>query len=553
MAFSPVIMTGFEMGRRPVGTYITRTVDGTNDVQGTVAHTGSYAYHLNLGTDGNDNYVQFENEEYSNHEIFYYGLAFRIDDASGVKTSHIKIVMSSGDDVELDTSDNGDGTFSFDLRVDGTVEAEGVESCSYGSFCHIQVKVIEGENGRVMVKMNGVLDIDHVITVGTGQQYFQVHSVYDYDTYFDDLVIGTDDFPGQVRVVAILPDGDVSNEWDLSSGTDVYDVINTVPPDGEYVYTSVDGEQFKVSFGDLVPPSDWFKYICFWAYGEKDEADDSLKIMFENFDDGYSSTITVAGTTGTSYAFDIVGEDDYVDRFEPDDLDVTVESVLGESGTVNVHQFVAEIGYVPEESKPTLHDWEFAHAGYVVTSWVTLGLLDVPKYFAKIKAFVEYANDNAVLKVDFRTDPDSDWTNAGTITSDDDTQELSLTVNDEYTTGKRIQFRFRWETSVYDRSVNMNAWLLESIPSIPQKRSYTAQVRLEDDHITLFGEREYQSVSAAYQALKDMVDSAEPVVMTSQIETYNNKEVKLTGLSANPIVDYQNKEVMVATLTFLET
>lgn len=217
-----------------------------------------------------------------------------------------------------------------------------------------------------------------------------------------------------------------------------------------------------------------------------------------------------------------------------------------------VAQAVVEVAYRDSLNVLEYSGWEHSHAGYLITPWVTLNLLDVNKYFKSVKHFVENATSTIYISVDYRTDPDSSWTNVGTVTTVP-SEENTLKSTD-YVTGKRIQFRYRFYTDDANTTVDLNSWLLESIPSIPQKHSYTAQVRLEDDHITLFGSRQYQTISAAYNALKSMVDQAAPVTLGSNIsDIYDGQEVKLTGVSSNPLVDYNGKQVNVATLTFIDT
>jgi hypothetical protein len=89
--------------------------------------------------------------------------------------------------------------------------------------------------------------------------------------------------------------------------------------------------------------------------------------------------------------------------------------------------------------------YPFRWGGWLETSWITLNLYDVEKFFYSVSVAIEDYNDDIPVYIDYKTDDDSSWTPISTATTSwDDEVEIST---DYSISGKRIKLRIRIEHS----------------------------------------------------------------------------------------------------------
>lgn len=85
------------------------------------------------------------------------------------------------------------------------------------------------------------------------------------------------DFPPDVRVTGLLPDGDLTpEEWTHSTGTASAALIDENPPNGDtdYIESDVEGEITRVSFADLTDTTHTVLGVQTSVYARKDDAGD---------------------------------------------------------------------------------------------------------------------------------------------------------------------------------------------------------------------------------------------------------------------------------------
>ena len=103
------------------------------------------------------------------------------------------------------------------LRVDGAVRASGTGTCGFNTTGLLLQTPTVNAHGVANPVVNG--------------------NTYIKDLYiFDQSGSNTNDFAGDCTFVFVVPDGDVTTQWDLSSGSVSFSLVNEVPPDGDTSY-----------------------------------------------------------------------------------------------------------------------------------------------------------------------------------------------------------------------------------------------------------------------------------------------------------------------------
>jgi hypothetical protein len=111
---------------------------------------------------------------------------------------------------------------------------------------HIEIYVlIANENGRAVVKLNGVTDIDYTGDIqesATSNQMDRIRFGYcGYLTsiYVDDIIVDDATFPGDTRIQKITVNGTgTTTDWSPSAGAN-YECVDEIPADDtDYVYTN---------------------------------------------------------------------------------------------------------------------------------------------------------------------------------------------------------------------------------------------------------------------------------------------------------------------------
>ena len=171
-----------------------------------------------------------------------------------------------------------------------TVLATSANSLLINTYYYIEFKVyIHDAAGSAEIKVNGiswasVAGADTKNTVNAYANQVQIGagggvgsaSIGDYDDLYvcDNAGVVNNDYLGDVRVQAILPDGAGGNtEWDPSAGAN-WQCVDEVPPneDVDYVYTSVAGERDSYTFVNLIPVAGSINAVVIYPRSRKDDA-----------------------------------------------------------------------------------------------------------------------------------------------------------------------------------------------------------------------------------------------------------------------------------------
>lgn len=200
-------------------------------------------------------YIQLTDIPPSNGEYSIFALS----DSSGVRDINIRLINGNGSLIAY-----RDAAFMGSLTG-----FEGNDRLVAGTTYLIEVKLtLRASDGDMEVRIDGdtVLNLigdSDVISLATHMVFGHTilsPALVDTDGIFTkDLVIWDDqgsvnnNFIGDHSISTRLPDADtVQEDWTLTSGTDSFDLVNNIPPDGatNYLSTSVNTDRTDLDIAD---------------------------------------------------------------------------------------------------------------------------------------------------------------------------------------------------------------------------------------------------------------------------------------------------------------
>ena len=175
------------------------------------------------------------------------------------------------------------------ITRDGTVLATSTKTIASNVYYYfeLQVTIDDAPNGQAEAKVNGVtwasvVNGDTKNTANASANQFQIGGagiawVFQYydDCYcLNDAGAHNNDFLGDIRVEAIMPEGaGATTDWDPSAG-DNWECVDEIPPndDTNYVSTATATEVDTYEFGDVTPTTGAVFAVVTYMYARKDDA-----------------------------------------------------------------------------------------------------------------------------------------------------------------------------------------------------------------------------------------------------------------------------------------
>lgn len=266
MYTTPLFGTGFEMGVVPLAAseYNLATISST------YVKTGVYSLRIeDLG------HARFAVPD--TPTSLYVSVWCRPDSTTVYKAIRAHIETGHLVEVRRETGD------TWDIYVDGSLEASGSIVTSDSTWQHIQVYFDIANSGEVTVKVDGVEDAtfsgDTMPGATGGIEYISafVESAGAGTAllWIDDLSFGTGDWGGDIRFDAIVPDADDSVEWTPSTG-DNYTTVDEIPAsDSDYVSAGSPSLKDKYTLGNWPSTNKTPHMVTEWVRVWKAAADGS--------------------------------------------------------------------------------------------------------------------------------------------------------------------------------------------------------------------------------------------------------------------------------------
>lgn len=293
MSATYIYGTGFETGDYPV---LTSDVSNTDRVHVTTTKkTGTYGLRLH---DATNPWMRFEITG-SKTELYIGVWVHPSSVYNDNDRCSIHIYLTDGKTIKLIF--NGASGHQWDAYVNGGLVASGT-IVMQNQWTNIQLHVkVADAGGRIESRIGGESDINYTgdTEPGTGNviEYVYLMGGDSFDSvYFDDLVIAEGDWPGDVRHEAIVPNGDNSVQWEPSTGSDNYALVDETPSnDADYVRASgtnhVDKYDLEAWDGEWKHPL----YVTIRGQAKKEVADASkLILLLDDGTEGASGEKTLA-------------------------------------------------------------------------------------------------------------------------------------------------------------------------------------------------------------------------------------------------------------------
>ena len=170
--------------------------------------------------------------------------SYNIDDSIWLRAK-----LSSGEyiDARWDSANH-----TFDAYVDGVKVADGGESVDNNDWFHFEFYLFIDDAGFIKTRIDGVADIDYSGDTLPAAASAEVEYVYFWSrqsnyNWWDDIMIGIDDFTGDIRVDYIVPTADTAvDDWTPTAG-DSYQCVDEKPAnDADYIYTDINTDETEL-------------------------------------------------------------------------------------------------------------------------------------------------------------------------------------------------------------------------------------------------------------------------------------------------------------------
>lgn len=220
-------------------------------------------------------------------EGFGVGFHFYFHSGSGASVAPHLIVFRKDATNDVATLQRTiDGALQIATGISGTTIAttdSGV--VPEDTWVHIEWYVkVDGASGETELRVNGVALLSETYNFGTDQidRMFMGYHEYLIDAkkfFYDNLFVwdttGSENntFMGELNIKTIFPDSDDSSDWTAASGSDIFEMVNNVPPNGsDYIESTVIGDTAIFGAATLGETNVGIKGVLVTFRGKKDGA-----------------------------------------------------------------------------------------------------------------------------------------------------------------------------------------------------------------------------------------------------------------------------------------
>jgi len=217
----------------------------------------------------------------------------------------LKIKLGTGEYIELRW--NG-ATHTLDAYVDSGLVANGSVILTTNDWFHVQCAVTIADAGTILVKINGHESInysgDTQPGAATGGTYVQLRGgTNESRQKFDNLVIGSGGYLGDLRCIDIRPNADTAqDDWTPSAGDNYSTIDETPPSDADYNEINLNAQADELALGDFDGATYTPLAITAWARARMEAATgDSIKVGIDS--NGVDDVTQSALSTAYEYYF----------------------------------------------------------------------------------------------------------------------------------------------------------------------------------------------------------------------------------------------------------
>ena len=168
---------------------------------------------------------------------------------------------------------------------------------------------------------------------------------------------------------------------------------------------------------------------------------------------------------------------------------------------------------------------EYTHESVLVSSWMSIGMVDVIKQWGSMNIMAEHLEaDNVYIEADYQIDQDPTWypMNEHYVTSPD--QEVKFKANFGVS-AKRLRYRLRLQTNDKSKTPFVKAVVMKTVIKIGTKYSFGMSCRNVVNDVNLRGEVETISPWDRLETLLEWANNATALHMEAFTYPFDNKIV----------------------------
>jgi hypothetical protein len=155
--------------------------------------------------------------------------------------------------------------------------------------------------------------------------------------------------------------------------------------------------------------------------------------------------------------------------------------------------------------------FRYTHEGYVVSSWMHAGMIEISKLFFSLKLFIDSLSVAAQeVYADYQIDTETTWHEVMSVFNTSPTQEVKFALLP--VVGKRLRYRLRFRTTDASKTPKLTGTVVDCVSRVPVKHAYAFNFRLVEDDHDLNGDPEDMSVDEKYFLLSEWATELTPVV-----------------------------------------
>lgn len=208
--------------------------------------------------------------------------------------------------------------------------------------------------------------------------------------------------------------------------------------------------------------------------------------------------------------------------------------------------------------------YKYTHESILESSWNYSNLKDVNKYYKSFKVFSEkLLADKQLAYMHYKKDGDTTWTAVGqtegttNLFDESPVEEKDIGTTTTHVYGKRIKYRITLRDREGDGDIKGKSVVLENVPIVPPKYSYSVTFLARDEGVDLQGDDEVtpnHSIQAMVDQLDTWAEGGSPVTMRCVFEPMDNKVVFVQpyGLQPKGVITDEGIEVQIATITLIQ-
>lgn len=169
---------------------------------------------------------------------------------------------------------------------------------------------------------------------------------------------------------------------------------------------------------------------------------------------------------------------------------------------------------------------EYTHESVLVSSWHTVGMMDVVKLWQSLKIIADNLGEDCWVEADYQLDEEETWHPIANPYLSSPSQKEDF-EDEKSVNGKKLRYRLRLQTSDMHKTPKINAIVIEAVGRVDIKHSYNFYFRNIYHKRDLTGEWEEIEPVEVQNILDDWANNLKKLRLNSRWKIFDDKIVYL--------------------------